>query len=202
MQKDAEQQFEELLFSLVRAEAQCSYHVTLRGSELLWECGGRQHLDKRGEKTRIKEEEEAEEEEGGEDSRNKWDYTKKCPPKTKDTSHIHPPWQNSACMCDRNTIDTLAKVPPSLQHWWHVEGLMLLWQTAANKHRFVSFCSSIFIFLFLLSTIFLTTCNSQNLCSLCQHFVFGYKLVYFMTGSAVSMMMTKIIEICDYWGKR
>lgn len=38
-------------------EARCSYHVTLFGSESLWDWGGHKHSDKRGEKRRIKEEE-------------------------------------------------------------------------------------------------------------------------------------------------
>ncbi len=59
---------------------------------------------------RIKEEEEeeGEGEEGG-GSGNEEDYTKNCPPKTKDTAHIHPPdktLHTCVCVCEQDNGHT------------------------------------------------------------------------------------------------
>lgn len=112
-------------------EARCSYHVTLFGSESLWDWGGHKHSDKRGEKRRIKEEE------GGREVGWFGGGGETAIPrslKNKDTSHILPP----KYMCESSTMDTLAKVPRSVPRWRHFEGLdASLSFSSGRKRRFV-----------------------------------------------------------------
>lgn len=104
------------------AEARCSYHVTLLGSESLWDWGGHKHSDKRGEKRRIMEE-------GG-----RWGglggrgdcYTKK----SKKQGHLpHSPPQNTCVKAAQWT-----HLPRSLA-LCHADDILRVWMHRCHSAR-------------------------------------------------------------------